>query len=113
MDTRTFQSEILKAETMSLLAPDQAQYWHGYRRGLRRAQFGERFGTEHEHTVWMALAESTDPVLTARGRGYREGLACALVHVAWFTQPEGAIGVRNAMPFAAPAGRSWRSAAQA
>jgi hypothetical protein len=82
MDARTFQRELLKAETMSLLVPEQAEYWHGYRRGLRRAQFGERFGTEHEHDQWMAMSRSAEPVVAERGRGYRDGLAFGAAIVA-------------------------------
>jgi hypothetical protein len=51
-----------------------SDYWLGYRRGLRRAYFGARFGSAAEHDAWMALADSADAGLAARGRGYREGL---------------------------------------
>jgi len=55
--------------------PERADYWHGYRRGLRRARFGEAFDTKAEHELWMTLADAADPMRAARGRGYRDGLA--------------------------------------
>ena len=47
---------------------------NGYMRGLRRAHHGERFGTAAEHELWLAAAESSDPVRADLGRGYRAGL---------------------------------------
>jgi len=55
--------------------PERADYWYGYRRGLRRARFGEQFGTAAEHQLWLTLADDTDASRAARGRGYRDGLA--------------------------------------
>lgn len=70
-----FERESIKADTMARVDPAQADYWHGYRRGLRRAHFGERFGTEAEHEFWSRLVDSDDASSAACGRGYRDGLA--------------------------------------
>lgn len=43
-------------------------------RGLRRAHHGERFGSEAEHGLWLAAANSDDPMRAALGRGYMAGL---------------------------------------
>jgi hypothetical protein len=75
MDEPTFQRECIKADKMAKADPAQADYWHGYRRGLHRAHFGEQFGTEVEHWEWLMLAESVDVSSAARGRGYQDGLA--------------------------------------
>jgi hypothetical protein len=71
-----FQSEVQRAETMRRLATDpmEAEYYAGFIRGLRRAYHGERFGTEAEHALWLALADSEDASRAAEGRGYRDGL---------------------------------------
>ena len=54
----------------------EADYWHGYQRGLRRGYMGELFGTDAEHKLWMRLADdATDKAGRDRGRGYRDGLA--------------------------------------
>ena len=74
MRKATFQRESIEAVTMMTVQPDNADYWRGYRRGQRRAHFGERFGTEEEHQRWLKLAESFDESLAERGRGYRDGL---------------------------------------
>jgi hypothetical protein len=75
MDRRMFLRERVKAVNMAKAYPAHAGYWEGYRRGLRRAQYGERFGTEHEHREWLAMADSIDESIAALGRGYRDGCA--------------------------------------
>ena len=82
MDAQTYQREIIRAETMALADPGNAHYWHGYLRGLRRAHFGERFGTQAEHEFWMTLIDSPEPLGAARGRGYRDALAFGAVIIA-------------------------------
>ena len=60
------------------LCPPQEDpyYWEGYQRGLRRAYYGEVFGTEEEHNLWLSLADDeVDESRRERGRGYRDGLA--------------------------------------
>ena len=75
MDEDTFLSLMRKARTHSYLGVN-ADYWHGYQRGLRRGFLGDLFGTDDEHKVWMSLAEGgTDTAGRERGRGYRDGLA--------------------------------------
>ena len=61
--------------TLTVVEPQRADYWHGYRRGLRRARFGEQYGTAAEHQLWLTLADDTDSSRAARGRGYRDALA--------------------------------------
>jgi hypothetical protein len=70
-----FVRESIRARTMAIIDPERADYWHGYRRGLRRGRFGEQFGTAAEHQLWLALADDTDVSRAARGCGYRDGLA--------------------------------------
>jgi hypothetical protein len=73
---RTFQSRVLHARAMRALSHgEDACYWRGYERGLRRAHHGERFGTPQEHALWCAMVDSLDPSRAAMGRGYRDGLA--------------------------------------
>ncbi len=74
MDQQTFERESIKASTMAMADPTTANYWDGYRRGLRRAYFGPRFGTEYEHRLWMKLASEADCSRHERGRGYQAGL---------------------------------------
>ena len=77
MTETKFVREMRRARAMARTTtePNQAQYWEGYQRGLRRARFGERFGTAREHAAWLALAdEAVDMGRQARGRGYQEGL---------------------------------------
>lgn len=71
----TFERECQKAQALADARTSHSDYWRGYSRGLRRAHFGEQFGTEEQHQVWMALVASPNPANAARGRGYREGLA--------------------------------------
>lgn len=54
--------------------PIRSHWWIGYRRGLRRAQHGDRFGSAEEHERWLSAATSDDPARAALGRGYRAGL---------------------------------------
>ena len=67
---------VRRAETMRHLESDpiRGEWWSGYVRGLRRAHHGEKFGSEAEHTQFMAAADSDDPSRAALGRGYRAGL---------------------------------------
>jgi len=74
MDESTFKSKLLHCEIM--LAEDgRPDYWAGYRRGLRRAYHGERFGTDQEHDLWYSLADRDSEQDQQRGQGYRDGLA--------------------------------------
>ena len=80
-----FVRESIRARTMTMIDPERADYWHGYRRGLRRARYGDQFGTAAEHQLWLTLADDTDASRAARGRGYRDGLAhlgCSIEAVA-------------------------------
>ena len=74
MDQRTYLRETVRAVRMARAEPGYAEYWEGYRCGLRRAQFGTECGTEDQHHQWMAMAESADTIKAAFGRGYRDGL---------------------------------------
>lgn len=72
-----FRSEMRRAETMRKTNDDpiMAEYWAGYIRGLRRAYHGDKFGTDAEHRLWTAAANSREESRKQRGRGYRDGLA--------------------------------------
>ena len=77
MIDRIFVRESIRARAMAMVEPERADYWHGYRCGLRRARFGEQFGTAAEHQLWLTLADDTNASRAARGRGYRDALAHA------------------------------------
>lgn len=51
-----------------------SEYGAGYRLGLRRHHYGEKFGTAAEHEQRMALGLDGDP-REEMGRGYRDGFA--------------------------------------
>jgi hypothetical protein len=76
MDEQTFQSEILRARTYRELG-ERPAYWTGYERGLRRGFYGECFGTDQEHELWLTLEADGDAICRERGLGYRDGLAMA------------------------------------
>lgn len=71
-----FASLMRRADTLRRVESDpiRSEWWTGYMRGLRRAHHGERFGSQAEHDLWLAAAESDDPMRAALGRGYRAGL---------------------------------------
>ena len=54
--------------------PIKAEWWQGYKRGLRRAHHGDSFGTVTEHQLYLDAAVSDDPMRQARGKGYAAGL---------------------------------------
>lgn len=70
-----FASLMRRADTLRRVESDpiRAEWFVGYMRGLRRAHHGERFGSQAEHQMWLAAAESTDPMRAALGRGYAAG----------------------------------------
>lgn len=75
MDESRFLLLMKKARAYSYLAGD-ADYWHGYQRGLRRGFHGELFGTDADHQLWLRLADDgADEASRERGRGYRDGLS--------------------------------------
>ena len=75
MNDNTFQRESFKAMMMAVTEPERADYWHGYRHGLRRRYLGDRYWDEGDHQLWLAGAESDDALRAARGRGYLDALA--------------------------------------
>lgn len=78
MTRETFTREMVKAMKAKIFAhrSNGPDYWEGYQRGLRRAYYGEVFGTEEEHNLWLSLADDeVDETRRERGRGYRDGLA--------------------------------------
>ena len=74
--TSTFVSLLRRADALRRFEPDPmgSEWWAGYKRGLRRAHHGERFGSEAEHELWLAAADSDDQMRAALGRGYRARL---------------------------------------
>ena len=74
MQQREFEREMHRAAAMRA-AGDRPDYWAGYTRGLRRAYHGKRFGTDDEHRLWLAQADSEDDQRRDCGQGYRDGLA--------------------------------------
>ena len=76
MTRAEFLGKLLMAETLRR-AGERAEYWSGYKRGLRRRFHGERFGTAAEHEKWMGLADDEDESRRERGQGYRDGFNAA------------------------------------
>jgi len=75
MDENRFLS-LMKTARMQSYRGGEADYWHGYQRGLRRGYMGQLFGTDADHQLWMRLADDgSDKASRDRGRGYRDGLA--------------------------------------
>jgi hypothetical protein len=75
MDKQKYQRASIRVATLANVGPDAVDYWHGYQRGLRRAHFGEVFGAEEDHRLWMTLADKgADRSQRECGRGYRDGL---------------------------------------
>ena len=75
MNERTYLQESIRAVKMAQEFPSHAEYWDGYRCGLRRAQFGAGCGTDADHQRWLGMADSIYEIEAAFGRGYRDGLA--------------------------------------
>lgn len=71
-----FSLELTRALTFLSLAdePEDAAYWNGYQRGIRRAFHGNSFGTEDEHGQWCVLICEINPRRQSLGHGYRDGL---------------------------------------
>ena len=75
MDKETFQEWMVAAKCIQENDKENADFWKGYQRGLRRLYHGERFGTPEEHALWMSLTNDRDESHKMRGRGYRAGFA--------------------------------------
>jgi len=71
-----FEAEMGKARTFLYLG-ERVWYWEGYQRGLRRAYYGEVFGSQEEHELWMSFAgdSKANEYQRERARGYLDGLA--------------------------------------
>lgn len=76
----SFQTLIRRADTCRRFEADpyRKEWWRGYMRGIRRAHHGERYGTEHDHELWLSFAGAPDPSRDALGRGYRAGLTLTM-----------------------------------
>jgi hypothetical protein len=72
MDEATYRGLLLRAKTMQM-ANDRPSYWDGYIRGLRRAHYGDRYGTAENHRKWLALRG--DAAREEMSSGYRDGFA--------------------------------------
>lgn len=72
----TFRRLLRRAMLMRRLERQgvRAMWWIGHLRGLRRAHYGERFGTAFEHELYSHASNSPDPMTAAMGRGYLAGL---------------------------------------
>jgi DNA-binding CsgD family transcriptional regulator len=77
MTKNEFQHNVIGAKTFLELSPEQydgsSDFWMGYGRGLRRHFYGDRFGTEQEHKIWLSFADSLDISYRMRTLGYRTG----------------------------------------
>jgi hypothetical protein len=70
-DTK-YRTLLLRAKSMQL-ANDRPNFWEGYIRGLRRAHYGDHYGTAENHRKW--LTPGGDDVREETSHGYREGFA--------------------------------------
>ena len=70
----SFQTLMRRADRLRRHDSDNAPWWTGYIRGLRRAHHGDNFGDDAEHALYLSAADSNDPQRAALGRGYRAGL---------------------------------------
>lgn len=77
MDEQTFNDCLSHADLMLDLY-GRKNYWMGYRRGLRRAFYGDAFCTEDEHRLWLSLIHRPQWEVAERGRGYHDGLRVGL-----------------------------------
>jgi hypothetical protein len=70
------ESLLCSEDALRSSEPDSGDtpWWTGYMRGLLRATQGERFGTQAEHELLIAAADSADASRSAIGNGYKAGL---------------------------------------
>jgi len=71
MTKKDFQNLLTEADTFRRFN-NSSGYFSGYIRGLRRAFYGNKFGTAEEHDLWFALI---DDATMGKGQGYRDGLS--------------------------------------
>jgi len=72
MEENIFRREMARVEGLNGIDPGLTHYFTGYKRGLRRAFHGEKFGTQEEHEKWLSLVD--DDSRRRMGLGYRHGL---------------------------------------
>lgn len=72
MNETKYRNLLLRAKSMQLVN-DRPNFWEGYIRGLRRAHYGDRYGTAANHNRWLTLGG--DVAREEMSHGYREGLA--------------------------------------
>lgn len=72
MDRERFESEMRLAEIKGKI--ERADYWIGYRRELRRAYHGEKFGTLEEHREYLDAINSFDQAQRETGKEYADAL---------------------------------------
>ncbi|RJP87284.1 MAG: hypothetical protein C4518_12335 [Desulfobacteraceae bacterium] len=76
MDEKTFKHEMEKAKTLKNLEPDRTEYWIGYQLGIHRAYYGEKFGTDEDHLLWIGPGASTgNQRRDQRHQGYKDGFS--------------------------------------
>jgi len=76
MTDAEFQTNMHESDFIQKISePEDASFWKGYQRGLRRAKIGEDFGTDAEHAQFLSLADNKHNELHRyQGLGYRAGL---------------------------------------
>lgn len=81
MSGSSFQNLLRRADTCRRIESDpyRTEWWGGYIRGLRRAHYGDGYGTERDHEIWLSLAGNSDRMRDARGRGYLAGLTLTML----------------------------------
>jgi len=74
MEKKKFTRWLRKAKALANL--DKTDFWHGYVTGLRRRHYGEDFGDDKQHQVYLSIPiDEPDPFRRSRAAGYRAGLA--------------------------------------
>lgn len=71
MEYKEYKSLMSNARLMADVESECGEYWTGYKRGLRRRFYGDRFGTRDEHEQWMNCARGD--YRNQLQAGYRKG----------------------------------------
>ena len=72
LDQRTFRREMTKAKIL-IDEGDRPGYWRGYRWGLMRRYYGDKFRTEDEHKKTLSLVGDQNELRNQFGLGYHKG----------------------------------------
>ncbi len=77
LEKHIFELELNRGLSMLCCSTEteDAAYWNGYVRGVRKNFHGENYGTGEEHQLWLTLICERNIRRHSIGKGYRDGLA--------------------------------------